>query len=218
MPIARALGIVVALALAVGIRQASTVRMTPNGSSAAVLRLAWTARPDRIENCRTQNEQELAKLPAHMRQAVICDGTTAEYRLQVRRDNQTIVDRLVRGGGLRHDRPLYVFQDLDLAAGDVGIAVRFDRTGPPALPTTEDVVGGPTPPSSRPADALQRWAQMDPDRSRREAEERVRRREEAVPASLVLERELRLVARQVVLVTYDSERRELVVIERPSIQ
>ncbi len=56
---------------------------------------------------------------------------------------------------------------------------------------------------------------MDDDRRRREGEERIRRREEAIPASLSLERRFHFVAREVILVTYDAERRELVALERP---
>jgi hypothetical protein len=56
-------------------------------------------------------------------------------------------------------------------------------------------------------------AAMDADRRRREGEERLHSREEAVPAVLVLERGLRLASRQVTLVTYDSQRRELVVVD-----
>jgi len=47
------------------------------------------------------------------------------------------------------------------------------------------------------------------------AEERMRRREEAIPGSLSLERRFRFVARAVILVTYDAEHRELVALERP---
>src|SRR6187549_1661116 len=115
-PIGRAVGVVAALVAPIGIGWASTLRTTPNDSASAVLRLAWTARPERIENCRAQSDDELAKIPAHMRQAVVCEGTTAAYRLEVRRDSLLLVDQIVRGGGVRHDRPLYVSRDIALPA------------------------------------------------------------------------------------------------------
>ena len=56
---------------------------------------------------------------------------------------------------------------------------------------------------------------MDPERRRREGEERRHSREEAVPAVLSLERRLRFASRQVILVTYDPQRRELIAVESP---
>jgi hypothetical protein len=55
---------------------------------------------------------------------------------------------------------------------------------------------------------------MNDDRRRREDEERIRRQEEAIPSSLSLDRRFHFMAREVILVTYDAERRELVSVER----
>ena len=129
-PLDRSLGIVAALAATMGIAWASNVRVTPYASHDGVLRLAWTARPERVEDCRLQSEEALAKLPPHMRQALICEGTTASYRLEVRREGSDIVDQIVRGGGLRHDRSLYVFRDIPLPPGETDISVRFVRIDP----------------------------------------------------------------------------------------
>ncbi len=206
-PLNRAMGLTTALLVTAGIAWASAVRI-PSSQAVAVLRLAWTARPERIEDCRPQTDEELAKLPAHMRQSVVCEGTTATYRLEVRRDGTVITDQIVRGGGLRHDRPLYVFRDISLPPGDAAIVVRFVRV---------DSAGGRassgTPSALRSDDGRHSNA-MDDDRRRREGEERVRRREEAIPAALSLERRFHFVAREAILVTYDAERRELVTVER----
>jgi hypothetical protein len=56
---------------------------------------------------------------------------------------------------------------------------------------------------------------MDDDRRRREDEERIRRQEEAIPSFLSLDRRVHFMPREVILVTYDAERRELVALERP---
>ena len=56
---------------------------------------------------------------------------------------------------------------------------------------------------------------MDDGRRRREDEERIRGQEEAIPAVLSLERRFHFMPREVILVTYDAERRELVALERP---
>jgi len=200
------MGLAAALLVTIGITWASAVRM-PSASAAAVLRLAWTARPERIEDCRPQREEEMEKLPTHMRQAVVCTGTTATYRLEVRREGAVIADQIVRGGGLRHDRPLYVFRDISLPPGDAAIAVRFFRVDGVGKPTASD--------AAVPAGSPQDRHSMNDDRRRREDEERIRGQEEAIPAVLPLERRFHFMPREVILVTYDAERRELVALERP---
>lgn len=210
-PLERALGIAVAVAAPIGIAWASTLPATPNDSADGVLRLAWTARPERVENCRTQSDEELAKVPAHMRQAVVCEGTTSAYRLEVRHEGAVILDQIVRGGGLRHDRPLYVSRDIPLPPGDAMVSVRFVRIDSPGASASVK-------PSAKRGDHDDKDDErhstaMDPDRRRREEEERLHLRGEIAPAWLWLERRLRFAPRQVILVTYDSERRELVTLE-----
>ena len=62
-----------------------------------------------------------------MRQPVACEGTTAEYRLEVRIEGALVADRVVRGGGLRRDRRLYVFEEIVLPPGEAAVDVTFDR-------------------------------------------------------------------------------------------
>jgi hypothetical protein len=106
---------------------ASNAPVTVHDSRNAVLRLAWSARPERVEECRQQSEEELARLPRHMRQPVVCEGVAAQYRLTVRRDRTVVAVQTVRGGGLRHDRRLYVFQEVPVPAGESSIDVVFER-------------------------------------------------------------------------------------------
>lgn len=136
----RALGAALAVAAMAGLVWASSAPMTAHGSPDALLRLAWSARPERIETCRQQSDEELARLPQHMRQAVVCEGTTAAYRLEVRYNGAVIGERVVRGGGLRQDRRLYVFEEFPLPAGEAVIAVRFERldSGTPAVAAIEN--------------------------------------------------------------------------------
>jgi len=204
----RVLGVVLAIGATVGLTRASSVSLSPHGAR-AVLRLAWTARPERIEKCREQSEEELAKLPAHMRQSMACVGTTASYRLEVRWNDRVMLQQTVRGGGLRHDRALYLFRDIDLPPGDASIRVRFDRVDPVTPTAHRDT-------SSRERDEERHSTAMGDDRRRRELEERIRGREEAIPASLSLERRVHLESRRVTLVTYDAEQRALTVVEDAS--
>ena len=175
----RAVGLVVALAVTLAIAWVSNVAMAPPRSGDALLRLSWSARPERVETCQAQSPEVQAKLPAHMRQPVICEGTSAEYRLEILRNGALIAAETVRGGGLRHDRPLYVFREIPQPVGDAAIAVRFSRA---------DTASATTPllQSSAPGQI--------PD----------------LPRSVTFERRLHFEAGEVILVTYDPERRELV--------
>jgi hypothetical protein len=203
--VARVVGVLLAIGATVALTRASSTPLSPYGEQ-AVLRLAWTARPERIEDCRQQSDEDLAKVPAHMRQSVACVGTSASYRLELRWNDRVILQQTVRGGGLRHDRPLYIFRDIDLPPGDAAIRVQFDRTE--SVPSTAH-----RDPSSHERDEAHHTTAINDDRRRRELEERSRGREEAIPPSLSLERSLKLESRKVILVTYDAERRTLVVID-----
>jgi hypothetical protein len=189
----RALAVGFGFAATAGIVWASTVSIPVHRSEQALLRLAWSARPGRIENCRQQSAEELAKMPAHMRQPVVCEGVPAEYRLTVRSGGRLVTDRLVRGGGLRQDRRLYVFEEVPLDPDDAAIQVRFDRLGS-------------DPPVEASAD----------DRSRTVApgsEARLQPRGETVPSHLVFEQRFRVRPREVILITYSPERRALVFVQ-----
>ena len=181
--IERLVGLAVAAAIAVGLTWASNVRIAPAREGDAVLRLSWSARPERIETCRTQTPEELAKLPAHMRQTVVCEGGSAVYRLQVVRDGAVVLDELVHGGGLRHDRPLYVFREIPQRAGAALVTVRLERIDPPsATGSGAQGVSGPHSVSD-------------------------------LPRSLQFERPLIFGQGRVILVTYDPERRQFVAVE-----
>jgi hypothetical protein len=179
----RVAGIALAAAVMAGLVWASNAPMTAHRSSDAILRLAWSARPERILDCRQRSEEELARLPQHMRQPIACEGVTAEYRLQIFRDGALVVDRVVRGGGLRRDRRLYVLEEVPVPAADVSVIVRFDR-----VDRTGPVTGAP-PRQPEAADPPQRGGM--------------------VPPQLKFERRLHFAPREVILVTYDPMQREL---------
>ena len=122
-----AAGTVLVIAGMWAVASGSTAPVAVHRSDHAIVRLAWSARPERVEKCREQTPEELAKLPQHMRQRVVCEGTSARDRLTVRYRDAVVAERIVRGGGLRHDRRLYVFQDIPVDAGAAEIEVHFDR-------------------------------------------------------------------------------------------
>lgn len=184
----RVAGIALALAVMAGLVWASNAPLTTNSAPEARLRLAWSARPERVEECRQQSEEELARLPAHMRLPVVCEGAAVEYRLQVRIDGALVADRTVHGGGLRRDRRLYVFEEILLPAGDATVDVRFDRID-----------------SNEPGAAAG-------ERGRERVGLTPAQRGE-VPPHLSLTRRFRFSSREVVLVTYDADRQELTAVQ-----
>lgn len=123
------------------IRLFSFAPYTTERDVGAVVRLAWRARGERVRDCHRLTPEELAKLPAHMRQEEVCEGRILPYRLMVALDDSGVVDQLVHGAGAREDRPLYVFQDLKVKPGVHRISVRFTLEGTPA--TTETRLATP---------------------------------------------------------------------------
>ena len=198
----RVAGAVIGVAGLSGLVICANASITVHGSGQAILRLAFSVRPERIERCRQQSDEELERLPAHMRQPIICEGTSAEYRLTVLHDGVVAAERLVHGGGLRHDRRIYVFQELPLAPGEGTIEVRFDRIDADTSHVAEPET-----------DHDGRKSERDPDD--REAEQRDRQSGETVPAHLMLTQRLQIRSREVILVTYAQERRALAAIRAP---
>jgi len=160
-------------------------RYHANPDDHALLRLALSARPERLEHCRQVSEAELAEQPVHMRQRIQCVGKAATYRLHVRLDSQTITDRVLRGGGLRHDRPLSLLVEHPVQPGAHHLAVRLERV-----------------------EAIDSNAVVLVDSTRRA-------RQPPLPARLSLGESQWFEARRVVLVSYDIEHRRLVIHTRP---
>lgn len=202
----RTIGAALAVAAAAAVVWASNVPMTVNASGDAVLRLAWGARPERIETCRDLSAEELSNLPQHMRQERICEGVTAEYRLVVTGgDGGVLVDRVIRGGGLRQDRRLYVFEELPVPAGPAAFDVRFDRITQAAGAEDDERDDGD-----------EGDEDDDDGDDGGEPDEEDGDRRGAVPPSLSLAVRATAAPRQVILVTYDAQRRELVAVTGPS--
>ena len=187
------LGWALSLLATFGVAALSRADWVPSGSDDGILRVTLTARPERIETCRRLGDAELAGRPAHMRVAVECEGATATYRLRVWRDGTLLDDVVVRGGGFRHDRPIQVLREYPLAPGQRAIRLSLERV--------ESVA-----PDSATAGA-ERGLSLD--RDTREAEEQERRRLEAIPAIVGIERMVEVGPRQVVLVVWEAVERRL---------
>ena len=205
--IVRLAAAIVATALVVGlIARASAAPLSYNDGTSARLRLSWSARPERIEICRTLSPEELAQREEHMRQRVECDGRSATYALRVESDRRVIGETVVHGAGLRHDRPLYLLREYDVAPGVHRVRVSFTRRE-----KTDDDAAAFAKVTSTEADTG-----IFAGRAQREAVEHARRARAAIPADLELDTTLAFAPRQVLIVTFDPERRALVLLARGS--
>ena len=210
LPLATVVTIGATLALALVSNAPFRVNALPD----ARLRVAFSARPERIESCRTLSAEELANVPQHMRQAVVCEGKTASYRLEVRRDDSLVATALLHGGGLRHDRRLYVLRELSVPSGRSTIDVRLVRTDTVAEKSSSEPHASDDHAREERADheSLDARAHDDGDARAavsRDLDERRRRVADEVPSSLVLHEVVTLSPREVLLVTYDQAARRL---------
>lgn len=153
-PIGRLFGILVAAAFLSGLTWLSHAPLALDDAGQATLRLAWRARPERIEQCVERDVESLAAVPSHMRQTVVCDGFNASYLLEVRVDG-ALVDRAhVEPGGFRRDRPLYVFREIAVAPGRSAVVVTFSRVEEGESDSSRDVLREAVPRDLRWSSAL----------------------------------------------------------------
>lgn len=116
-------GLAAAAVLAV-VAALSSVRAGSTPTDGAV-RLAWRLPGQSWQDCRTRTAEEIARMPAHMRQPLDCRTVYLSYRLQVRRDDRLMVNRVIAPLGARADRPLFVEQDFALPPGPHRLIVEF---------------------------------------------------------------------------------------------
>lgn len=195
----RVAGVAIALALLVALTALSRVTYPTHDADRALLRLSWRARGERIERCRRATAAELANVPAHMRREVICEGVhVAPYRLRVGVDDRTLADGIVAGTGVAGDRPIYLLREFAISPGQHRIRVQFDRQA-----------GAEREPGERPEAT---GVDGNEARQGRESTEREHEREArrgTVPPHLTMDTTLAVPAAAVVLITYDSELRQL---------
>jgi hypothetical protein len=191
-------GVATAAGLAV-MAYASAVPVAYHTQETARLRLSWSARPERIEVCRQLSDAEQAERGEHMRQRVECEGTFATYALTVEVDGLSIGEAVLRGAGLRHDRPMYLLRDFPVPSGEHRVQVRVVRRE-----TTDNDAAAFAPAIVADADTG-----IYAGRAQREATERGRRARAAIPAILVLDTVFAFAPRQVALVIFNTERRML---------
>ena len=163
-------------------------------AESARLRLSWSARPERIEKCRVLSNEELAKLGEHMRQRMECEGEFATYALRVEIDGSRVHESIVRGAGLRNDRPIYLLEDFNVGAGHRRVHVSFTRR--------EEVDDDD---DDSEAERAHADTGISIGRAQRENVERARRARAAIPPRLELDTALTFATGHVIIVTLDPE-------------
>jgi hypothetical protein len=124
----RAAAAAVTLAALLALSALTRVPVRAHGDGAAIVRLSWRARGERIEQCRRASAEELAKAPAHMRQEVICTGArVAPYALRVAIDGRVVADGPVAGSDEPGEGTLYVLHDFPVPPGARRLTIRFER-------------------------------------------------------------------------------------------
>lgn len=185
-PARLARGALVAAAVTLGTAALSRLPYDAAPGDDALLRLSWRARGEQVRECRRLSAAELEAQPVHMRRTEVCEARSLPYHLRVRLDGRAVLDDTLYAGGARGDRPIYVFREVPLPAGAHRLQVEFVRRDGEQPPARNAGVGAA-------ADAAA-----------------VPRHADATPARLALDTVLRLDADQIVLLTYDADRRALV--------
>jgi hypothetical protein len=140
----RVLGCVVAVGVTVAIAALSRVPYVHARDDSAVLRLAWRTPGDFVHACRRPTQEELERLPVHMRREEICEGRMLPRRLVVRLNGEVALEETVEAPGARGDRPLSVFRELPLPAGAYDLEVSWVTVGE-VPPRTDGRPGSPVP-------------------------------------------------------------------------
>jgi hypothetical protein len=201
----RAAAALFAFALTAAIVALSRAPFTVAGGGQALLRVSWSGRPERIERCREVSDEELEKVPAHMRQRVECEGRSARYAVIVRGDGRIFSTDTVTGGGLRGDRSIHMLREYAVAPGAHSFVVEVARTDS-AGGSVEDEEDA----EREEHNGVEALPGSRPDRAEREREERQRQRQERLPPRLRMDTTVTLAPGAVLLIGYDPIERRLV--------
>jgi len=85
--------------------------------SYAELRLSFRLPGQKQEVCETRSEEELKKLPRHMRRPQKCEVTLLSYNLRIRIDGEERLTKRINPPGVRGDRPLIVSETFRVEPG-----------------------------------------------------------------------------------------------------
>lgn len=104
---------------------------TPPRPSTPLLAVGFK-HPGAVEQaCRTRTPEELAALPAHMRQATVCERQRYPVRVEVRVDHEVVASRSYEPGGVWGDGASVGVLEVAVPEGRHQVEVRLGDTGDP---------------------------------------------------------------------------------------
>src|SRR5262245_38979074 len=115
-------GFAAAVVVLAGLGWLSRIHYVAEASNGGVVRLAWRTPGTRVRECRHRTPEEMAKLPAHMREGEVCERKTLPYLLTITLDGSRD-STVVRPAGVQQDRPLYVYREMPVAPGSHRVQV-----------------------------------------------------------------------------------------------
>lgn len=89
----------------------------------ALVRLSFTH--SGVRNCRDRTAEELAKLPANMRNSQICDRRRAPVRIEMDIDGQSVIAADLPPSGLAGSGPSRIYRRVELPAGSYHLTLRM---------------------------------------------------------------------------------------------
>ena len=132
-------GILIGLAFLIGVALLTEAPAEFSTDDRALLRLSWRLPAGEGQDCRRPTAEELAELPAHMRNPDAClGGSHPGFTLNVTVDGIDVVTDTLYPAGSRGDRPIFVFRELPLEAGEKSLRVRFEQNEGNVTPETGD--------------------------------------------------------------------------------
>lgn len=101
---------------------------TSPGADRALVRFSWRMTVAGDVTCRPRTEEELAKLPVHMRTPEVCTPDPANYLLVMQLDEAAADTLPLLRGGIRGDRPLFVLEERALPPGRHRVRLELQRS------------------------------------------------------------------------------------------
>lgn len=92
----------------------------------ALLRLSFTHPGKIVSDCRRRTTEELAKIPANMRQSMDCPRERSPVRVRVELDGAPLYDDAFAPAGLKRDGASAAYRRLPIAAGEHRLRVQFN--------------------------------------------------------------------------------------------
>ncbi len=123
------LGVLLALGTTIGLGALSRAPYAAHSAEQAFVRLSWRSAGRWVSECRPRTQEEVARLPVHMRREEECERRLLPQHLAVRLDGAPVIADTVRAAGALGDRPLYVNRELRVDPGTHSLTVEFLGAG-----------------------------------------------------------------------------------------